>query len=118
MTEAKKSNGWSWDERREIVREFHDSGQTQRAFCRQWGVTPSTLRNWCRRVGEDESGDDSASGEHRPARVLPVQLQDHEPAREQASIRLVTRSGRHIEVSAGFDAATLQRLLATLEAGR
>lgn len=32
MTETKKSNAWSWEERREIVREFRASGQTQRAF--------------------------------------------------------------------------------------
>jgi transposase-like protein len=113
MTETKKPNTWSWEERREIVREFRASGQTQRAFCRQWGMTTNTLRSWCRRLGGEagESGEESSGRECGSPRLLAVQVQADPPASDEAGIGLVTRAGVRIEVHPGFDAATLQRLL-------
>lgn len=116
MTETKTSKGWSWEERREIVREFCASGQTQRAFCRQWGLTANTLRSWCRRLDDEAGGggeEPAVAGLERP-RWLAVEVQAEAPAREAAAIGLVTRTGVRIEVRAGFDAPTLQRLLTLL----
>jgi transposase-like protein len=115
MTEMKQSTGWSWEERREIVREFRASGQTQRAFCRQWGITANTLRSWCRRF-DDEGGGGEESGLAglQTPRWLAVEIQAEAPTSETAAIGLVTRAGVRIEVREGFDAQTLQRLLVLL----
>jgi transposase-like protein len=119
MTETKKTNTWSWEERREIVREFQRSGQTQRAFCRQWGVTANTLRSWCRRLGQADAGggEPVAVPGSEPTRLVPLQVQADEPQSERAGIAVVTRSGLRLEVRAGFDAQTLRRVLALLEGG-
>ena len=116
MTETKKSNGWSWQERQEIVREFHASGQTQRAFCRQWGISANTLRSWCQRLAAAPVGSDEADAlpGQESARLLAVQVQADEPTGAQPGIALVTRAGMRIDVHPGFDAQTLQRLLALL----
>ena len=58
MTEQKTRGTWTWTERQEIVREYRQSGQNQRASCEQWGIDPSTLRNWCRRLTEGDQDDD------------------------------------------------------------
>ena len=117
MSETKKANGWSWEERREIVREFGASGQTQRAFCQQWGITANTLRSWCRRIADGTGGkaEETAQPGSVPPRLLALQVQADVPASEAAGIGLVTRSGVRIEVHPGFDAATLRRLLALVE---
>jgi len=114
MTETKKTNAWSWEERRDIVREFRASGQSQRAFCRQWGITANTLRSWCRRLGDEAggSGEQAADLGLDSPRLLPVQVRADQGASDGAGIGLVTRSGVRIEVHPGFDAQTLQRLLA------
>jgi len=114
MTETKKSSRWSWEERREIVREFYASGQTQRAFCRHWGLTDNTLRSWCRRLGDEAGGggESAANAGSAPPRWLELHLRADAPTSKEAGISLVTRAGVRIEVHPGFDAATLQRLLA------
>ena len=35
MAEQKTGGTWTWTERTEIVRDYQQSGQTQRAFCQQ-----------------------------------------------------------------------------------
>lgn len=114
MTETKTSNSWSWEERREIVRAFHASGQTQRAFCRHWGLTANTLRSWCRRLGDEAGGggETAANAGSAPPRLLALHLRADAPTSKEAGISLVTRAGVRIAVYLGFDAATLQRLLA------
>jgi transposase-like protein len=114
MSATKKANTWSWEERGEIVREFRASGQTQRAFCRQWGITANTLRSWCRRLGDAAGGggEPAANAGCAPPRLLELQVRADAPASKETGIGLVTRSGVRIEVYPDFDAATLQRLLA------
>ena len=34
------------EERRELIEEFHASGLTQAAFCREWNINPKTLARW------------------------------------------------------------------------
>jgi transposase-like protein len=114
MSATKKANTWSWEERREIVREFRASGQTQRAFCRQWGITANTLRSWCRRLGDAAggSGEQTVGPGCESPRLVALQVRADQSAGDEAGIGLVTRSGVRIEVYPDFDAATLQRLLA------
>ncbi len=114
MTEQKTHGTWTWTERQEIVREYRQSGQNQRAFCEQWGIVPSTLRNWCRRLSEGDQDDDPKAV--AATRLLPVSLCTQETVAPGTGITLVARNGLRIDVAPQFDATTLQRVLATLEA--
>ena len=40
---------FSAEERAALVQEYRSGDQTQRAFCRQHGIHPTTLGNWLRR---------------------------------------------------------------------
>jgi len=114
MAEQKTGGTWTWTERQEIVREYERSGQSQRAFCQQWGIVPSTLRNWCRRLAEGDQDDDRKAV--AATRLLPVSLCTEDTVVPETGISLVARNGLRIAVAPGFDAITLQRVLATLEA--
>jgi transposase-like protein len=41
------------EERRELIEEFHASGLTQAAFCREWNLNSKTLARWLRIERED-----------------------------------------------------------------
>ena len=43
---------YTTEERSALVQEYRGGGQTQRAFCRQHGIHPTTLGNWLRRSKE------------------------------------------------------------------
>jgi transposase-like protein len=52
---AKKSRRvFTAEERANMVQEFRSSDQTQRAFCRQHRIHPTTLGNWLRRSREQK----------------------------------------------------------------
>jgi len=114
MAEQKTGSTWTWTERQEIVREYHQSDQSQRAFCQQWGIVPSTLRNWCRRLAEGDQDDERKAVS--ATRLLPVTLSTENAVAPGTGISLVARNGLRVDVAPGFDTATLQRVLATLEA--
>lgn len=41
------------EERRELIEEFHASGLTQAAFCREWNLNSKTLARWLRLERDD-----------------------------------------------------------------
>ena len=50
-TNENKESGrasYTTEERRELIEEFHSSGETQAAFCREWNINPKTLARWLR----------------------------------------------------------------------
>jgi hypothetical protein len=97
-----------------LVVEFKQSGLTRQAFCAQHGLSVGTLDRY---------------REHRrpeaPAvtsRMLPVEIitgvapaPSAEISREALWVEL--GNGRRIAVAQGFDATTLERLVAVLEQG-
>ena len=78
------------------------SGESQRAFCAEHGVALSTLRHW----------KDRLAGAARKAAPAVARLVAIDGIEEPAA-----GSGVRIEVAAGFDGATIKRVLATLGAG-
>jgi transposase-like protein len=103
--------------------EYEQSGLTRRVFCRQHGISPATLDNY-RRQHACESGHalDAAPAPRSASAFgfVPVELVERlSPHRQRsddsASLHIELVSGRRIAVSAGFDAATLTRLIAVLE---
>jgi hypothetical protein len=89
---------------RRVVARWQRSGQTGRAFCRDAGLSEPSFYAWRRELARR----DAATPRFLPVHVLP----DTDPA---TPLEVVTPAGHVIRVHAGFDAATLRELLATLE---
>jgi hypothetical protein len=97
--------------------EYEQSGLTRCVFCRQHGISLATLDNYRRQRACASSQAQDAT----PAvRLVPVELVERSPlygktAANSASIYIEMARDRRIAVTAGFDAATLTRLIAVLE---
>jgi hypothetical protein len=96
----------------QIVREFGGSGVNRSQFCRRHGLALGTLNSYLKRVrGEAASG-------ATPGGLVAVELAAVKPGADheaRCALAVVVSSGRRIEVSAAFDARTLQRLVQVLE---
>jgi len=96
------------------VTAFKSSGLSQKEFCRQHDLKSSTFKNWLYRFekGENTLGDFSP--------FIPVQIKDEEgvrPALAAVSPDLQLHYGSYtLVIPAGFDAATLRRVLPILGA--
>ena len=94
----------------QIVSEFKSGELTQIEFCRRQGLTVSTLGRYLSRV--------RASSEASNRGLVAVELAIKKGGAEGSGgcgLSVSVASGRRIVVEAGFDAATLQRLLQVLE---
>jgi hypothetical protein len=94
----------------QIVSEFKSGELTQIEFCRRQGLTLSTLGRYLSRV--------RASSEASNRGLVAVELAIKKGGAEGSGgcgLSVSVASGRRIVVEAGFDAATLQRLLQVLE---
>jgi transposase-like protein len=100
---------------RDAIRRWHSSGQTIRGFCRQRGLSEAAFHAWRRTIARrDERAVPAASPERRPT-FVPLRATPPPAAPAAAPLELVLGAGRVVRVSPGFDAATLQALLAALE---
>jgi len=98
----------------QLVSEFEASGLGRTAFCQQRGLSLSTLARYQKR--QEPKAADSAEGN----RWLAVEVSGSAVvagAERVSGLAVVLRGGRRIEVGCGFDAGTLQRLLAVVERG-
>ena len=91
-----------------MVAEFEASGLGREEFCREHGLTVSTLARYRKRR---KQGQGEGAG---PSRWLAVELAGS-PQAGASGLAVVLRSGRRIEVGRGFDAKTLQQLVPLLE---
>lgn len=106
-----------------LVMEYEQSGLTRRVFSRQHGISLATLDNYRRQraCGTGQTPDaDPATASTSAVTFVPVELVERSRLHGQtegnvASIYLEMARGRRIAVTAGFDAATLARLIAVLE---
>lgn len=96
------------------VAAWEKSGLTQTAYCREYGLSRHAF-GWWRRKFRDQ-----------PASEQPLLVQVPTVARPTAAtaaadfsgLRLLLPRGLQLEINQGFDAATLGRVIATLEAGQ
>jgi hypothetical protein len=103
--------------------EYEQSGLRRRIFCLQHGLSLATLDNYRKRraCGPSQAHDAATAPPSTPAvTFVPVELVERSPMRRQwavdgLSLHIELASGRRIGVTAGFDAATLTRLIAVLE---
>jgi len=94
-----------------LVLEFERSGLSRRAFCAQHGLSVPSLDQYRKRCREMVS---PSAGTNR---ILPVEFVDAWASVVEGSRSLWVElaNGRRIEVAPGFDASTLERLVAVLE---
>jgi hypothetical protein len=103
--------------------EYEQSGLTRRIFCRQHGLSLATLDNYRRQraCGPGQAQDAACAPTSAPAvAFVPVELVERSSphratADDGARLHIDLSGGRRIAVTAGFDAATLTRLIAVLE---
>ena len=88
-----------------LVEEFISGGMKRSEFRRSRGLSPGTLR---RRLKGGKQG------ARQTPRLVAVELEEKAPQKANA-IEVVLGRGRRVEVRPGFDATTLQALIAVLE---
>ena len=107
--ERRRQQQWA-----KLVEEYEASGQSQRRFCAEHGIGQSSLRYWRRRL-EQGSGAEGAQVA-RGVRLVALKVLDDASALADSGLVVVSRRGVRVEIARGFDAGTLARVLATLEA--
>jgi hypothetical protein len=95
----------------QLVAEFAGSGLNRTEFCRRQHMSSGTLNRYLQR--EATSQDISARDGLVAVELAGTKTITGDHA--GSGLAVVLREGRTIEVEAGFDAATLQRLLRVLE---
>lgn len=103
--------GRARDERKEQqwrlwIGEWRASGLSVRAFCDRRGLAIPTFYAW-RRTLERRAAQKAA--------FVPVQVVTDAAPAPASALEVVLTDGRTVRVTPGFDAATLQQLLAVLE---
>jgi hypothetical protein len=99
---------------RDAISRWQRSGQTIRGFCREHGLSEFSFYAWRRTIARRDESLACVTAVDREPVFVPVRLT---PTATVAAVplELVLSSGRIVRVSPGFDAATLQALLAILE---
>jgi hypothetical protein len=101
----------------ELVASFERSGLNRTAYCRQHGLSLSSLKRYSKRVGDAGHGSSDRRESRAPAvSLIPVEVVDRPAAcpASQTALFVELSGGRRIGVSAGFDGTTLRRLIAVL----
>ena len=96
----------------QIVSEFQSSGLNRNEFCRGRGLTWGVLNRYLKRMQVAAPGGGIGDG------LVAVEWGGKKAGAERTGscgLSVVLRSGREIAVKAGFDSATLQRLVEVLE---
>jgi transposase-like protein len=104
----------------QIVSSYWRSGLNRSQFCRQHGLSLSTLNRYCHHAGHREALPSASMSKPLSAVELPlarVEFVEKSAMQMEQHERLLVElaNGRRIAVSSGFDAATLTRLIAVLE---
>jgi hypothetical protein len=103
---------------RDVVRRWQRSGQSIRAFCREQRLAEQAFHSWRRTLTQRDRQDKPTvvppQPEPKPL-FVPLRVIPSAPSVHRSALEVVAASGRVIRVLPGFDAATLQHLLAALE---
>ena len=109
MTQGKPRDARKEQQWRRWIEAWRTSRLSVRAFCARHGLSQPSFYAW-RRELQRRDGEPPA---FVPVRVVGADL----PARESGG-QVVLPGGRTVRVAPGFDAATLQQVVAALEEGR
>jgi hypothetical protein len=110
----------------DVVSQWRASGLSQKEFCRRRDISDRALNNWLykspyrERVARILAARSQDKLDAETPRFLPVAVLSATPEADSqascATIEVVLPSGPRIAVSPGFDAETLRRVVAVLEA--
>ncbi len=100
----------------ELVAAFERSGLNRSEYCRQHGLSLSSLKRYSKRMEKGHGSPDRSERRAPAVSLIPVEVVDRPAARDasQAALYVELSGGRRIGVGAGFDTATLRRLIAAL----
>lgn len=98
----------SRSEAEQLVRDFESGGMTRRQFCEGKQVAVNTFNRYMQRYGG------RWPRAHASQQLVPVEIVDSVVHRGEVVV--VLAHGRRVEVAVGFDAKTLQQVVAALEA--
>ena len=98
----------SREEAKQLVVAYEASGLTRQAFCAGRGLSVASLDKYRRQHGH---GTASSEGRLVSVEVIP----GASASKLSSNLWVELANGRRIGVGSGFDAATLERLLAVLE---
>jgi transposase-like protein len=104
----------------QIVSSYPQSGLSRSQFCRQHGLSLSTLNRYCqharhRDAHRSASMSRSLSTVELPLARVEIVEKSATHTKQHDPLLVELAGGRRIAVSSGFDAATLTRLIAVLE---
>ena len=102
----------SRQEIKRLVREFETSGLRRSEFCHKHNLAPGTLQRGLKRRRMEVDGQSESK---RLVEVKMAGIQRNGSGAEACSLEVVLAEGRRIEVRRDFDAATLARLIRTIE---
>jgi hypothetical protein len=97
-----------------MIRQWRNSGLSVRDFCAEKDLTEPSFYAWRRTIAQR----DAAAVHFMPVRVVEEETRGATEHGGNSGLELVLASGRLLRIGPGFDAATLQRLLALLEGSR
>ena len=97
----------SGSEAEQLVRSFEASGLTRGEFCTRNQVAQNTFNRYMQRYGGHRCEGDQQQ------QLVAVEIMDARVFR--AEVAVVLPRGRRVEVARGFDAHTLQAVVAALE---
>jgi transposase-like protein len=133
LAASAKQQRWSREQAAALLAAWQKSGLTLARFAKERGLVPERLRWWRDKLMPAEAATPAApagsavrfvpvrvarKGDTRSAPSLP-QPRSAPPERaidNQAALEVMLANGRRVRVAPDFDAASLTRLIATLEA--
>ena len=99
---------FSQEEAQLLVGEYEGSGLTRQAFCAGRGLSVAALDKYRRRYR-------AVAAEAGVRRLVAVEVTSGAASKGSGALWVELANGRRIEVCPGFDAETLERLLAVLD---
>jgi hypothetical protein len=96
-----------------LVAAFEQSGLSRTEYCRQHGLSVSSMKRYCNRIVDSRRSQSVATASSAAGvSLVPVEVVDRQGGHAALFIELDGRL--RIGVGAGFDVTTLRRLMAAL----
>jgi hypothetical protein len=114
MSKSQERGGSKEQFWQQMVQRWQQSALSVRAFCAQHGLSEPSFYGWRRRFAQRTT----EAVPFVPVRVVSEAATSGGAIDSGSAVELVLGKGRRLRIAPGFDAVTLQRLLALLEEGR
>jgi hypothetical protein len=106
MTQGKPRDTRKEHQWRRWIEDWRSSRLSVRAFCARHGLSQPSFYAWRRELQRRDA---------EPVAFVPVRVVGADVPAPGSRIEVVLRSGRMVRIAPGFDAVTLQQVVAALE---